>query len=603
MIPPRVVAGLARALPAALCWVLAQAPPPASAQTPVPTVPDVPGTVPTTTPQAPTTTTGGAPGADPVGLNPVGADPIGGDPVGGDPIGGDPVSGDELGPPGTAQPPTAPATQTGVSPSAPGPSTASPVGANPVGPRGVTVPRTGPLLPAGTPPVAARVGPGLTDGQLADGPVLPFAEAEAWTLRDHPLAIAARAVEQRGAAELLAARGAYDPALQGDFERKQYIKSLYFEYTDVGLEWQSPYAFKLEGGRQWAEGININPERTLPDAGQAYLAVKLPVLQGLLTDKYRIGVKRGRVSEDLNRAAADIIRNELRYDLAVRYAEWAYAHVVEEITRETEALIVERLENTRELYLLGDKPAVDTLEALVALVNQQLATQTAAVSVQIARQNLRAIYFALPPDARPDYAALAPGFPLDTAAVATHPQLRELRADFAALQLQRRLYREYLKPRLDLSYSVLGDGFDLTPADGSETMPQLLTSAYKVGATFRYPILNRQARGQLQAVDIKRAETGAKLEAKRQELTIKAEANLRAAAVLREQLVQLDGFVEQTAQLLQAERDLFSLGESTQFLLNSREQSYQKAVTTRAKAQLSYAKAIYAYRQATASWP
>lgn len=551
------------------------------------------------------------------------SDPIGGDPVSGSEINpGTPVANDPVGGAGTD--PTDPAdptsasdpTNTGVAPTQIGgdPSFApgtQPTGTTPIGTdlRGVEpIGGTGPVTAA---PTATRAFDGAElsgfstvppPAPFADGPVATYAEARAWTLSEHPLAIAARAVERRGAAELLSARGAFDPNLQGDFERKQYIKSNYFEYADAGLEWQSPYAFKLEGGRQWASGININPERTLPEAGQAYLAIKLPLLQGLLTDKYRIGVRRGEVSVDLNRAAADIIRNELRYDLASRYAEWAYADLVERITRQTEQLIRIRLEATRELYRQGDKPAVDTLEAQIALANQQLTSQAANVSVLIARQNLRAIYWTLPEAARPDYAILSPDLPLDTAVIARHPELRTLRADFADLQLQRRLYREYLKPRLDISYSVLGDGFDFTPADGGETSGELLTSAYKVGATFRYPIFNRRARGQLQSVDIKQAETGAKLESKRQELNLKAEANLQAAYALTQQIDQLDALVDQTERLLQAERELFSLGESTQFLLNSREQSYQKALTTRAKAQLSYAKAVYAYRLASASW-
>ena len=576
------------ALATASCWVLAQASSALAQVAPAPTIPST-----TTAPTAP------APTTPPTPTEPVATDPIGGDPVSGDelapdsPVGGATIRGTSAdGPEGRGTvPPLDPAPEVGRTRLSNDPISAPPVDVRPFD---VEVLGEGGAVDAGS-AVPPRT-------PMADGPVATYPEARGWTLTEHPLAIAARAVERRGTAELLSARGAYDPNLQADFERKQYIKSTYFEYVDAGVEWQSPYAFKLEGGRQWAEGININPERTLPTDGQAYLAIKLPLLQGLLTDKYRVGVRRGEVSVDLNRAAADIIRNELRYDLAVRYAEWAYADLVERITRQTEDLIRTRLDATRELYVQGDKPAVDTLEALISLANQQLASQAANVSVLVARQNLRAIYWTLPEGARPDYAVLDPDLPLDTAVVARHPELRTLRADFADLELQRRLYREYLKPRLDVSYSVLGDGFDLTPADGGETQGQLLTSAYKIGATFRYPLFNRRARGQLQSVDIKQAETGAKLESKRQELNLKAEANVQAAIALERQLSQLDKLVDQTERLLQAERELFSLGESTQFLLNSREQSYQKALTTRAKAQLSYAKAIYAYRQATASW-
>ena len=98
------------------------------------------------------------------------------------------------------------------------------------------------------------------------------------------------------------------------------------------------------------------------------------------------------------------------------------------------------------------------------------------------------------------------------------------------------------------------------------------------------------------------AETGAKLEAKRQELDVKANANLQAARAFDAQLADVARLVAQSRVLLDAERELFALGESTQFLLNSREQSLQKALQTVAKVEFARAKAIYAYRQAVASW-
>ncbi len=429
-------------------------------------------------------------------------------------------------------------------------------------------------------------------------------EVTAWVMREHPLALAAEAVAARGPAELLAARGAFDPTLQGDYSRKEYLGTEYYEYADAGLSWQSPYALKLEGGRQWAEGTYINPDRRVPAAGQAYLSLKLPLLQGLITDKYRIGLQQGRLAIYLNRAAAEAILNELRYDVSVAYLEWAYATRILLISQETEALIRQRLLDTRELYVQGDKPAVDTLEAAIALANQALTTQQALVDLSLAGQDLRALYWVLPEGATANLAGLRPALPLDTSQLARHPELRELRAQVAQQDLDRRLYNEYRKPQLDASYSILGDGFDLTPADSEGSgVGDLLTGAYKVGLTFRYPIFMRQARGQLQIAELKVAETGAKLEAKRQQLDAKARANAQAARAFEVQLTSVERLVDQTRALLSAERELFGLGESTQFLLNSREQSLQKALQTLAKIELSRAKAIFAYRQATATWP
>jgi len=209
----------------------------------------------------------------------------------------------------------------------------------------------------------------------------------------------------------------------------------------------------------------------------------------------------------------------------------------------------------------------------------------------------------LPEGAEPNLEALNPFIPEGLGPVTNNPELAELRASFADLQLERQLKREYLKPKLDLSYALLGDGFDLTPADNPEGgVGDLFTNAYKFGATFSYPILNRTARANVQMADIKLAETGAKLEAKRQSLVTKAEAYSRAAAAYDAQLREVEALVSQASQLLQFERELFDLGESTQFLLNSREQSLQKALLTGAKLRAVRAKAIWSWRKAVGDW-
>lgn len=436
---------------------------------------------------------------------------------------------------------------------------------------------------------------------LEDGVSLD--SAMAWVLRKHPLAIAAEAVESRGPAALMAARGGFDPVAMGTFDRKEYLGTEYFNHAEVGASWQSPFALKIEAGHQWADGVYLANELVVPDNGQAYVALKLPVLQGLLVDKYRVGVKQGEVAVQRNLAAAEIIRNELRYDLALAFTNWSYTMQLLRIYEETEALIAMRLSNTLGLYQQGDKPAVDTLEARVSLFNQQLTTQQARVDAQVAAQELRAIFWNLPEGAEPSSEALNTAIPDALGPVANNPELAELRASFADLQLERQLKREYLKPKLDLSYALLGDGFDLTPADNPEGgVGDLFTNAYKFGATFSYPILNRTARANVQMADIKLAETGAKLEAKRQSLVTKAEAYSRAAAAYDAQLREVEALVSQASQLLQFERELFDLGESTQFLLNSREQSLQKALLTGAKLRAVRAKAIWSWRKAVGDW-
>ena len=454
------------------------------------------------------------------------------------------------------------------------------------------------IAPVALAAALAAIRPGAAAAQTA----VALDSVQAWVLRAHPLARAADAVEARGPAALLAARGAFDPRLQADYDRKEYLGSEYFQYGDVGLSWQSPYALKFEAGREWAEGIFLNDERTVPAAGQGYLSVKLDVLQGLITDPARTGVARAEVGVERNRAAAEVIRNELLYDASLRYANWAYAERQLEVYRLTEDLIDLRLAQTRGLLAGGDRPAVDTLEAYVALVNQRLTTQQAEVDARVAAQELQAIYWPLDPLAAVPADALSiplPDFDLDPLA---NPELVELSALYRDLDLERRLKRQYLLPKFEVGYSVLGDGFELAPTTEKVDDRSFLTRAYKVGASFRYPLFTRQARGEIELSNLKLAETGAKLADKRRQIGAKATAYAQAARAYTRQLDEVDDLRRQAIRLLEAERELFGLGESTQFLLNIREQSVQKARLTLAKLRYARAKAVLQYRLAVGSW-
>lgn len=427
---------------------------------------------------------------------------------------------------------------------------------------------------------------------------VPFGEMLDWVMTNHPLATAADAVEQRGPAELMAFQGALDPKLAVNYDRKDFKGTEYFDYGEAALEWQSPYAVKIAGGYQRAEGTYLNAERTIPAAGQAYLAIKVPLLQGLLTDATRIGLKRGELAVDRQRALADVVRNEIRYDLASRYLQWTFANEVLTLNREIETTITQRLENYRQLLEQGDKAAVDTLEASVYLGTQQQLVRKAEIDLVMAQQALAEMFWPLEATDQPLPLpeAILLNLP-EPGTVETHPEIRQLALGLADAALQRDLKREQLKPELNLSYYLLGDGFALPEVDGSP-----FSNAYKLGVTASYPLLNRKARAGVQLGELKVLESEAKLGAKTQSLATKAATYYSASGQYLALLESGVVLARQAGALLAAERELFSLGESTQFVLNQREQAFLKSQVDVAKLRLARAEAVVTYRYLRAVW-
>lgn len=431
--------------------------------------------------------------------------------------------------------------------------------------------------------------------------VLTLSETLDWALTNHPVAEMAAAVEARGPAMLLQARGAFDPKIAGSYDRKQYLGTEYFDYGNAGVEWQSPYAVKVMAGYDFSDGVYLNNERFISSGGQSYLAIKLPLLQGLITDAARIDRRRGDIAVDRQRALANVIRNELRYDVAARYAEWRFAEESLRINQETEDLLLVYLRDTRELFRQGDKPAVDTLEASVYLGTQRLATRQARVDAQLAKIAFSELYWPLDESHDPaSFTAELLLLPEATDWPAAQPELRELQLAVSDYQLQQRLKREKLKPKLDVSYYLLGNGLEL-PAAGSE-FGGPFDRAYKVGATASYPIFNRKARGGVEEGRLKIVEGEAKLAGKRRALDVKADGYRQAVTAYLGQLDQADVLVGQSEALLRAERTLFDLGESTQFLLNVRQQNLQKARLVREKLIFSRDKAVAGWRWTTGVW-
>jgi outer membrane protein TolC len=430
---------------------------------------------------------------------------------------------------------------------------------------------------------------------------LTLNEAFAWALNNHPVATMADAVEARGAAALLRSKGAFDPKVAGSYDRKQFLGKEYFDIVDAGVEWQSPYAVKVMGGYESARGIFLNPERTVPSGGQTYLAVKLPLLQGLITDAARIDRQRGDIAVERQLALADVVRNELRYDLATRYAQWLFANRALVINQQTEDLLETYLRDTRELFRQGDKPAVDTLEASIYLATQRLATRQAQVDAQMAKLAFSEMYWPLEEADQP----VSPEgtflvLPELTDWATRQPELRELQLAITDYQLEQRLKREKLKPKLDVSYYLLGNALELPAAGDQFGGP--FGRAYKVGATASYPIFNRKARGDVELGQLKIAEGEAKLAGKQQSLEVKADAYRQAVAAYNEQLNQAESLIGQNNRLLAAERELFRLGESTQFLLNVRQQHLQKALLVGEKLRFSRNKSVITWRYLVAEF-
>lgn len=445
-------------------------------------------------------------------------------------------------------------------------------------------------------PIYAR-----TQGQLSPDAFLQRVRS------NHPIAKQAILLDPEAKATLLAARGGFDPKVYGDWERKSFDGKNYFNIAEGGLKLPTWYGIEGKLGYNYASGINLSPENKLPTEGQAVLGASVTLLQGLMIDERRANLFQARILQRANLAEQRLLINDLLYEATKAYWDWsladAWIRTYEAAVRNAEL----RLEGIRGSWEQGDRPAIDTLEALIQVQDRQLELNNAWLyfrNARLALQNFNwedgravAIDSTLRPlplsDLIPDAVAMV----LSDTLAAQHPQVQGYRYKLESLEVDRRLKKEALKPRFDVSYNLLGDGFDLSPQNSD-----LFLQNYKWGIQAGFPLFFRKERGGLQLAALKIMDTEYQLTQKQQEIRNKIIAYQNELANLRQQIQLATEMRDNYDRLLAGENDKFKLGESSVFLVNSRENKLIDAQLKLAKLQAEARKAEAGLRWAAGLW-
>ncbi|MBK6930830.1 MAG: TolC family protein [Saprospirales bacterium] len=177
-------------------------------------------------------------------------------------------------------------------------------------------------------------------------------------------------------------------------------------------------------------------------------------------------------------------------------------------------------------------------------------------------------------------------------AKARHPALLQYALKLKELDVERRLKLEEKKPILDFHYQLLGNGWQFFPTAGIDGVG-ILGNDIKWGIQFSYPLLNRKARGDLQSTRIKIAQTDFSWQQKRLEIENKVRQYLNELDALAGQIATFRDISANYRILLEAENEKFRFGESSVFLINTREQRWLEA-------QIKYFKLLCAYRKTEA---
>lgn len=421
--------------------------------------------------------------------------------------------------------------------------------------------------------------------QASSDPVLPLDAVRERVLAHHPMAQQANLLDQQAAAKLRTARGGFDPKAYADWKTKSFKGTEYFTISESGLKVPTWYGLELKGAYKTARGTYVNPENGLPAVGQGVVGVKASVLRGLFIDERRATLQQARILQARNEAEKQMIRNELLWEATQAYWAWWAAYQQWQVFQRAVENAEQRQIAVVASFEQGDKPAIDTLESFVQVQNRRVEGQQAELDFRKAGLILSNFLWQdgeIPLELEDNTIPMA----LETTAAQLpfqipevinnldqqHPDLRRYQLKISELEIDRRLAAEQLKPKLDLEYNFLGNGLDFNYQSGNDAaLGNLITENYQMGLRFEMPLFLRKERGKLQQADIKLLDAGYDLQQKRLSINNKILAYYAEWQTTQNQLELYRQNVANYETLLEAELLKFNIGESSIFLINSRE--------------------------------
>jgi outer membrane protein TolC len=397
---------------------------------------------------------------------------------------------------------------------------------------------------------------------------------------NHPAVRQALLRNEMGEAAVRAARGAFDPKAVAGYTEKTFEGKDYYALMDAGLKVPTWFGAELFGGFQSNSGLYVNDADITPDAGLIKAGVSVPVGQGLFIDKRRADLRKAQAYQDMADAERLRLLNDIYYAVLSDHLDWIAAFQRVDIARSAVGQAEIRLAGIRGSFRGGDRPAIDTLEALLQVQDRLMRLRDAEVDYRNAAlilsnhlwdEVLRPLEIA--PSVIPDTADLAaPGVgpdldQLTQQAMQEHPKLLELQGKLEQLDVERRLRSEFLKPQLDLNYSVLANGGVVTNEAGTTWN----AGDRMWGVGFSMPLFLRKERGELTLATLRRTEGELAIDRERQQIRTTIGRSNNDLALMQQQVQLSRAMVTNYSSLLTGENRRFQAGESSLFLVNQRE--------------------------------
>lgn len=406
---------------------------------------------------------------------------------------------------------------------------------------------------------------------------LTYNEYLGYVKKYHPLVKSANLELNQAQANLMKARGGFDPKIEVDFEQKKFKDNEYYSILNSSFKIPTWYGIEIKAGFDNNDGIYLNPENTVPNQGLTSLGISIPLGQGLFINQRMADLRKAKIQLNLSQAERNLMAVSVLYDASVAYFNWK--RNFNEVT-----LYQNYLTNAEVRYKgitisieQGDKPAIDSVEAGIIVRNRKLSLEESRLKLaktQLELSNFLWLENNVPLELQDDIVPeenLAATIKetlrtndlmLENPSLENHPKINALENKIEMLEVERKLKANMLLPKIDLGYSYLSE---------PSYFDNYRFQDYKVGLNFSFPVFLRKERGSLELAKYKLQEVKFDLDLERVQLKNKIKAQQTEIASLEKQRQLIESLVNDYSTMLSSEERLFSFGESSIFLINTRE--------------------------------
>jgi len=423
--------------------------------------------------------------------------------------------------------------------------------------------------------------------------------------RFHPIVKQANINIQKSKVDITLARAAFDPILSTYAARKILNGTNYYNYISPEIAIPTWYGIEVYSGLENITGNRLDPSQT---SGQSsYFGISIPLAKDLVMDKRRAFLQQAKIFSTMATVEQQAAVNDLLMNAIEAYWLWVKAYQTYNVVKNNVAINEKRLALVKKSYINGERPAIDTVEALTQLQSFQYQQNVYALEFKNAGLQLSAYLwkennepYILPenivPESNWENETSINNFNVVLTALLdiadkNHPELQLYNYKLDALAIDKKLKFQELLPKIDFRYNQLGKNNDLLKT--ISTGP-LFENNFQYGLKFEIPLRLSQGRADYKKAILKIEETTLNQNQKKLYIQLKIKSYYNEWLTLKQQISLYSNTYNNYQQLVRAEETRLFNGESSLFLVNSRENKALEALEKLIELKTKYYKTIYA---------